>query len=356
MTLEQLGWTPREADAFSPFAARGLRPARVAVGYGATFRVYLHEEETLAETSGRLRHDARTRRDLPAVGDWVAVRWALKGSRASIQAILPRKSLFSRKAAGEDTTEQILAANVDTAFLVSGLDRDYNPRRIERYLAMTRESGATAVIVLNKADLAEDLPARLVEVAAIAGGAPVHAISCKLRQGFDALTPYLQPGQTVALLGSSGVGKSTLINQLLGEERQVTRDVRESDQRGRHTTTYRELVPLQGGALLVDTPGMRELQLWDASEGVQETFDDIAGLAAGCHFNDCRHDAEPRCAVKEAVADGRLAPERLASYHKLQAELAALEIRQDALAREADKKKLRAVHRAIRRLPTKGSS
>ena len=356
MRLEELGWTSREAEAFRPFAARGLRPARIVVGYGAAFRVYLDEEETLAEVAGRLRHTAHTRRDLPAVGDWVAVRWAARGTRATIQGILPRRSVFSRKAAGDETSEQILAANVDIAFLVSGLDRDYNPRRIERYLAMTRESGAAPVVVLNKTDVAADLPAHIDEVTAIAGGAPVHAISSKLRQGFDALTPYLQPGHTVALLGSSGVGKSTLINQLLGEERQMTRDVRESDQRGRHTTTYRELVPLPGGALLIDTPGMRELQLWDATEGVHETFDDIAELAPGCRFKDCRHDAEPRCAVKHAVAEGRLSADRLANYHKLQAELASLAARQDVLAREAEKKKMRAVHRAIRRLPTKGSS
>jgi len=356
LTLEALGWTAREAEAFRPFEARGLRPARVAVGYGATFRVYLEDDEALAEVSGRLRHAARTRRDLPAVGDWVAIRWTSPDARARIHAVLPRRSVFSRKAAGEETVEQILAANVDTAFLVSGLDRDYSLRRLERYLAMSRESGAAPVIVLNKSDVAEDLPLRLREVEAIAGGVPIHAISSKLSHGLEALAPYLQPGQTIALLGSSGVGKSTLINRLLGAERQLTGALRESDQRGRHTTSYRELVPLPGGALLVDTPGMRELQLWDASEGIQGTFDDIARLAVDCHYGDCGHESEPRCAVKQAVADGRLAPERLASYHKLQAELSALTRRQDALARQAEKKKLRTIHRAIRRLPDRNKT
>ena len=356
MTLEALGWSPREAELFEPHAARGLRPARVAVGYGATFRVYLEDGETLADISGRLRHAARTRRDLPTVGDWAALRWTSPAARPAIHAILARKSLFSRKAAGEETTEQLLAANVDIAFLVTGLDRDFNLRRIERYLVMCHESGADPVLVLNKSDLAEDLERQVDEVEHIASGAPVHAISSKLGRGLEALDAYLRPGRTVALLGSSGVGKSTLINRLLGYERQLTNEVRESDSRGRHTTTYRELVPLPGGALLVDTPGMRELQLWEASEGFAETFEDIAQLAVDCHFSDCRHDAEPRCAVKEAVREGRLAPERLASYHKLQAELAALATRQDALARQGEKKKLRAIHRAVRRMPDKRQS
>jgi ribosome biogenesis GTPase len=348
MTLHSLGWTSREEELLRALGEPGLRPARVAVGYGATFRVYVEGEETLADVSGRLRHAAATRRGLPAVGDWVAIRWT-PPARATIQAILPRKSLFSRKAAGEDTTEQLLAANVDTAFLVAGLDHDFNPRRIERYLVMTRASGAAPVVVLNKADIAPDLAAQQAEVAAIAGGAPVHAISSRLGQGLEALTPYLQPAQTVALLGSSGVGKSTIINRLLGRERQRTSEVRASDQRGRHTTTYRELVPLPGGALLIDTPGMRELQLWDP-EGLDETFEDISRLAADCHFTDCRHAAEPRCAVKAAVAAGRLAADRLASYHKLQAEQAALLARKDALAREAQKKKDRTAHRAMRKM------
>lgn len=355
MTLQALGWSAREEAQFRALDEPDLRPARVAVGYGATFRVYLEEDETLADAAGRLRHAARGARDLPAVGDWVAIRWT-PPARAVIQAILPRRSVFTRKIAGRGTAEQVLAANVDTAFLVSGLDHDFNPRRIERYLALTRAAGAEPVIVLNKTDVAPDLESQRREVDAMAAGAPVHAVSSKLEQGLESLAPYLQPGRTIALLGSSGVGKSTLINRLLGYERQPTREVRASDQRGRHTTTYRELVPLPGGALLIDTPGMRELQLWDAAEGVEETFDDIAALATGCRFTDCRHDSEPRCAVKAAVAEGRLPAARLESYHKLQAELAALEARKDALAREATKRKWRSIHRAVRRMPPKGES
>jgi ribosome biogenesis GTPase len=351
LTLATLGWTGREEGLFEPHRAEGLLPGRVAVAYGATFRVYLDADERLADVPGRMRHEARSRRDLPAVGDWVAVRRGLSYERATIQHILPRTSLFSRKVAGRETTEQLLAANVDVAFLVAGLDRDYNLRRLERYLAMTWESGARPVIVLNKSDLADDVDARRTEVAAIAGGVPVHPISSKFARGLDELTPYLRPGATIALLGSSGVGKSTLINRLLGEERQSTRDVRAKDSRGRHTTTYRELVPLRGGALLIDTPGMRELQLWSADEGVQETFDDIATLSAGCHFRDCRHEAEPRCAVKDAVDAKRLAPERLDNYRKIQRELQHLATRQDALALQARKREHRSIHKAFRKLP-----
>jgi ribosome biogenesis GTPase / thiamine phosphate phosphatase len=352
MALADLGWTDRHAAAFAPHAAEGLLPARVAVAYGATFRVYLEGEETLADVAGRMRHAARNRRDLPAVGDWVAVRWPARRERATIQAILPRTSVFSRKVAGEETVEQIVAANVDTAFLLAGLDNDFNLRRLERYLAMTRESGARPVVILNKADLAGgDVDARVRDVESIAAGVPVHAVSSKLGDGLEVLQPYLGPGQTVALLGSSGVGKSTLINRLLGSERQRTREVRGKDQRGRHTTTHRELVLLPGGALLVDTPGMRELQLWAAEEGIEETFDDVAVLAGECFFSDCRHDAEPRCAVKQAVAEGRLAADRHESYLKLQGELQLLTDRQDALAMQQSKQHDKIAHRAYRKHP-----
>jgi ribosome biogenesis GTPase / thiamine phosphate phosphatase len=355
LSVAALGWTDRHAAQFAPYAERGLVPGRVGVAYGATYRVYLDGAETLADLSGRMRHEARTRRDLPAVGDWVAVRRGAPRERPSIRAILPRTSVFSRKVAGQETQEQVMAANVDTAFLIAGLDHDFNLRRLERYLAMAWESGAAPVIVLNKADVAGDAEARRREVEQIATGVPVHVISSKYGSGLDALAPYLLSGRTIALLGSSGVGKSTLINRLLGTERQRTRDVREKDSRGRHTTSYRELVPIAGGALLIDTPGMRELQLWDAGEGVQETFDDIRTLSAGCYFSDCRHDSEPRCAVKAAVEDGRIAADRLANYLKIQRELEHLATRQDALAQQEQKRKLRVIHRQARKHTPRGS-
>jgi ribosome biogenesis GTPase / thiamine phosphate phosphatase len=350
MPLTDLGWHAGLDAAFAPFATGGLDPARVAIAYGATFRVYTEDGEELADLAGRLRHEATGRRDLPAVGDWVAVkRTTIDGGRTTIHGVLPRKSLFSRKAAGDETTEQLLAANVDTAFLLTGLDRDFNLRRIERYLAMTWESGATPVIVLNKADLEGELEARRDEVQAVALGVPIHLISARERTGLEALDPYLRPGQTIAVLGSSGVGKSTLINRLLGEDRLRTYEVRESDQRGRHTTTHRELIRLPGGALLIDTPGMRELQLWSADSGVAEVFEDIAALAQDCHFADCAHEHEPRCAVKQAVAEGRLDAARLENFHKLRKELHWLAVRQDALAQQTEKKKLRAMFRAFRK-------
>jgi ribosome biogenesis GTPase / thiamine phosphate phosphatase len=349
--LVELGWRPVFAEAFAPYADRCL-PARIALEHQHIYRVYTTGGEMLARVRGRLRHQAERREAFPAVGDWVALTPGGATEEAAIEALLPRTSRFSRKVAGELTEEQVVAANIDTVFLVTGLDHDFNLRRIERYLTTAWDGGARPVILLNKADLATDLGAIVAEVETIACGAPVHAISSRTHIGLDALPRYLGVGQTGAFLGSSGVGKSTLINALLGVERQRTREVRESDSHGRHTTTNRELLVLPGGGLLVDTPGMREVQLWEGS--LADAFSDVDALGEQCHFRDCRHEEEPRCAVRAAVADGRLDAARLDSFRKLQRELAALVRRQDQLAQIAEKRKWKVIHKSMRKLKPKG--
>lgn len=303
----------------------------------------------VASAAGRLRLEARGRIDLPAVGDWVALKLDSGGPRAVVQAVVPRRSAFIRRAAGDQTAEQVVAANVDSVFLVSGLDHDLNPRRIERYVLLAWESGARPVVILNKSDLREDVDACRRAVEPIAPGVDVHAISTREPETLSVLQPYLAPGRTVALLGSSGVGKSTLLNRLLGADVQETRAVRERDQRGRHTTSERHLFVLPGGALVIDTPGMRELQLWEAGGGLQATFDDVEALAAACRFRDCTHEAEPGCAVRAAAADGRMPSERLESFHKLRGELRHLQRKQDERVESDDRRKLRTIHKAARK-------
>ncbi|HEY2432408.1 MAG TPA: ribosome small subunit-dependent GTPase A [Vicinamibacterales bacterium] len=320
LDLEDLGWTTGFADAFAPHAALGLEPARVSLEHTHIYRVLTRDGERLARVSGRLRHAAARRTDFPAVGDWVAIEAPEGGGDARIRALLPRVSRFSRRAAGNPTEEQVVAANIDVVFLVSGLDRDFNPRRIERYLVTAWESGASPVIVLNKADLVDNPEAIAAEVASLAAGVPVQTISVKESVGIDRLRAFLGRGRTGALLGSSGVGKSSIANALLGEARLRTHDVRESDSRGRHTTTGRQLLPLPGGGILIDTPGMRELQLWDSGESVAGAFADVEELGGGCRFRDCRHRGEPGCAVQAAVAAGLLPEARLESFRKLQDE------------------------------------
>jgi ribosome biogenesis GTPase len=320
--LEELGWSEtfaRELAATAPKA--DVEPARVAIEFNHIYRVYVEDGEFDATLSGRLKHHAERRSELPAVGDWVAVRKRPDEEQGAIVAVLPRRSRFSRRMAGNATDEQVVAANIDIVFNVMALDADFSLRRLERYLLMARESGAEPVVLLTKPDVCDDIPARVAEVEGMAGGLPVHVLSPKFNQGIDLVAAYLAPRRTGALLGSSGVGKTTIINRLAGDEARKTREVRGADSKGRHTTTHRELVVLPSGGLIIDTPGMRELQLWDAGEAVQETFDDIDALAAHCHFTDCRHRDEPRCAVKAAVAEGGLASERLASYRRLQDEL-----------------------------------
>lgn len=338
MVLASYGWDEGLAAQFAPFAERDLIPARVVRQLRDRSTIVTEEAELAAEVSGRFRHGASGPADYPAAGDWVAARPA-GGGRAVIEAVLARRSAFTRKAAGEAVEAQIVAANVDTAFLVSGLDGDFNLRRIERYVTTAWSSGARPVVVLNKADLRADLEEVRAEAAAVAPEVPVVAVSARGGKGLEALTPFLVPGMTVALLGSSGVGKSTIINRLLGEERFRTAEVSDGPGgRGRHTTTERELVRLPGGALLIDTPGLRELGLWADDEGLDRTFDEIDRLAARCRFPDCGHEQEPGCAVREAVEAGAVAVERWESYLKLRRELRFLELKKDEKTRRQREK------------------
>src|SRR3954468_11790240 len=272
--LFRLGWTTALADAFAPFAAQGLFPARVALEHTHIYRVIGESGESLARVSGRLRHRALARADFPAVGDWVAVHPPERAGDSRIVAVLPRRSRFSRRAAGDPTEEQVVAANIDTVFLVAGLDGDFNPRRIERYLLVAAESGASPVIVLNKADVVPDPESLAASVRALAQHLPVHVVSCRVPESIEVLRQYLGHGQTGALLGSSGVGKSTIVNRLVGHDLLRTQDVRISDSKGRHTSTSRQMVMLPEGGILIDTPGMREIQLWDTGEGASATFSD----------------------------------------------------------------------------------
>ena len=356
MRLGELGWDDERAAQFAAFSGKAdVWPGRVAIEFNHNYRVYVDDDEIEAVAAGRLKHHAESRSELPAVGDWVVVRKRPDEDRGSIQSILPRRSKFSRKAAGNVTDEQVVAANVDVVFLVMGLDNDFNLRRLERYVLLARDSGASPVILLTKPDLADDVAARVADVSGMAGDLPIHVLSPKLNEGVEQVRAYLRLGLTGALLGSSGVGKSTIINRLVGFDLLKTRAVRESDSRGRHTTTHRELVKLPDGGLIIDTPGMRELQLWDVGEAVKETFEDVEALAAACHFTDCRHREEPRCAVKAAVADGRLSASRLENYHKLQDELVHLATQQDERARLEEKRQSKVQNKALRaRLKEKG--
>lgn len=353
--LIDLGWTPEWESAFATIENTDLEPARVLEERKDVSRVGAARGELWAVTAGRLLHAAAGAEELPAVGDWVAVEARPRAEgKSRIQAVLPRRTALVRKSAFRRTDAQVVAANLDTVFCVTSLNREFNPRRLERYLTLVWESGARPVLLLNKADLCADVAARRAEAEALAMGAPVHTVSARDGSGLDALEPHLGAAATTAVIGSSGVGKSTLINRLAGAELLIVKEIRADDDRGRHTTTHRQLVRLPGGALLIDTPGMRELGLWDGDDGLAHAFSDIEETAARCRFRDCRHDGEPGCAVRAALDDGTLDADRYAGYVKLKRELAHLARRQDERATLDTKRRWKRMTIANRNRPRKG--
>lgn len=343
MKLEAFGWSDFFADSFRFYAGKVYTVGRIYLEHKGIYWLYTEMGEISAEIAGKMRYVARKREDLPAVGDWAVIQIRENERKATIYGILPRKSKFSRKTPGAITEEQIVAANIDTVMLVSGLDNDFNPRRIERYITMAQSSGAEPVIVLNKADVCEYVEQRLSEVEQIAHGILVVLISAIQDNTSEVLLPFISKGQTVALLGSSGVGKSTITNRLLGRERQEVQEVRVKDSCGRHTTTNRELLILPNGGLIIDTPGMRELQLWTNDEELHTTFEDIEILAQQCYFSNCQHSGEIGCAVTEALENGNLNSARLNNYNKMQRELAYLLEKQDFRAAQMKKEKVKKI-------------
>jgi ribosome biogenesis GTPase len=340
--LNELGWDADWAATLEQLEHDNLIPARVAAQHRGAYVLWTGDGELRARAAGRLFYQHEVGAPVPAVGDWVGVR------ETTITTILPRRGAFVRKRAGLGSDEQVLAANVDTAFLLAGLDDDFSLRRLERYVTTAWESGAEPVIVLTKADLCDDVADALLQVESVAIGVPVYPISNVTGVGIDEVETRLQPGRTAVLLGSSGVGKSTLLNRLAGSELMRTSEVA-ADGTGRHTTTHRELVRLPGGALVIDTPGLRELQFWEGD--LSAAFEDIETLAADCRFRDCAHAREPGCAVLAAVDDGTLSLDRLRSWRKLQRELEAIAARTDHRLRVARKKRWKQIAAHARQRP-----
>ncbi|TFE02037.1 ribosome small subunit-dependent GTPase A [Jeotgalibacillus salarius] len=335
-TLTKLGWNE---DWQKKAGSSAYTPARIITEYKNLYKIQTDSTIYLAEVTGKFRHQSQVREDYPAVGDWVMVSLPDGEGHAMIHEVLERKSKFSRKAAGELTNEQIVAANIDTAFLVMSLNHDFNLRRMERYLIAAWESGANPVIVLSKADLCENSDKKAGEASAAAMGVPVLVTSAYEGTGLETLKTYIDEGMTVAVMGSSGVGKSSIINALIGEEKMLVNDIREDDSKGKHTTTHRELIMLPEKGVIIDTPGMRELQLWESDSGLSQGFQDIEALAGSCQFRDCSHETEPGCAIQQAIEDGELEQDRYDSYVKLQKELAYLDRKSNKREQILEKKK-----------------
>jgi ribosome biogenesis GTPase len=340
--LEDLGWTKFFAEQMQHDEIEDLFPARVSEENRGAFRILSESGESLAEISGKLRHEAKSRANLPAVGDWILARLNPGAERATIHRVLQRRSKFSRKIAGRKTEEQIVAANIDTIFLVTALNHEFNIRRLERYLTLAWDSGARPIILLNKCDLCENADEIHAETEGVASGAQTILTSATRGDGIDELRSIVRGG-TSAFLGSSGVGKSSLINALLGSAKQAVKEIRQSDDRGKHTTTARQLLLVPGGGIVIDTPGMRELQLWDAGEGVEQTFSDVDSLATTCRFRNCTHREEPGCAVRAAIENGELDSGRLQSLQKLRREEEFQDAKHDAALRSERTKAVRRI-------------
>jgi ribosome biogenesis GTPase len=348
MGLTKLGWNAERDEQFAPYLAKGFLPARVAVEDKHFYRVWTVDAELTAQIIGKLIHESRgDHSKLPKVGDWVAVKLVPNEAKAMIQAILPRRTQIVRKATGRDAAAQILATNVETVFLVTAADSTFNAARLERMLVMAHDSGARPVVILNKIDLCDDLDAKLAEATRVAGDALVLAVCALTGRGVKKLAALIKPGDTVVFIGTSGVGKSSLINRLYGEDLMATVEVREQDAKGRHTTSWREMIFLPKGGVVIDTPGMREFHIWSAGEGAKETFPEIEALSQRCHFRDCTHTKEKDCAVLAALADGSLPRDRHESFVKLQVEISYLREAEKRAGWQDRRKSDRVAHRVF---------
>ncbi|MBF0449360.1 MAG: ribosome small subunit-dependent GTPase A [Candidatus Magnetomorum sp.] len=350
MQLKDLGWTQFFENHYEQYRNQDYSVMRIIRQNRDNYVACSDLGEFSCEVTGKFRFDSDSKSKFPTVGDWVVTSILAGEQKAMIHALLPRKSVFSRKVAGQITEEQVVAANVETIFIVIGLDLNFNLRRIERYLSIAWESGAMPVILLNKADLCPEIDLRKSEVESIAIGVDVYTLSACQHIGLENLNKYIQTGKTVAFIGSSGVGKSTIINTFLGTNLLKVNEVSELGSRGRHTTTFRELIVLPRGGIFIDTPGMREIQVWGDEEGLRQAFDDIEKLSTQCHFRDCRHVNEPDCAVQEAIHNGSLEPKRLKSYLKLKREFGYLSDRQTMKANAVEKARWKTISQYAKQL------